>query len=412
MKRMKHVQQTQTVLRKRKLLLALPVLVIPFLTLAFWALGGGKSNFPSSTSKNKDGLNSSLPDASLKDETLLDKLGFYNKADKDSAKLAELMRSDPYYQQQVETKLELSDFELEQMTSSTASRYNQRSNVSPYQEVKHRPEDQLMKKLSLLQQQLETSATVSPKDNEAISYSTSTGLEGDVDRLESMMSKMSNGNGEDVEIKQLSNVMDKILDIRHPDRIKERMKEKQSDERSNVLPVFSSALTDTVVKGFYGLSTSAVSNQSNAIDAVVNENQVLVNGAVIKLRLLQPIYINEEKIPAGNFVFGLVSLNGERLEIEVNSIRCGSSVYPVKLEVYDMDGINGIYIPGAITRDVVKESADNSLQLMELGSFDPSLKAQAAAAGINTVKSLLSKKVKLVKVMVKAGYKVLLTSKL
>jgi conjugative transposon TraM protein len=137
-----------------------------------------------------------------------------------------------------------------------------------------------------------------------------------------------------------------------------------------------------------------------------------VNGAVIKLRLLQPIYINEEKIPAGNFVFGLVSLNGERLEIEVNSIRCGSSVYPVKLEVYDMDGINGIYIPGAITRDVVKESADNSLQLMELGSFDPSLKAQAAAAGINTVKSLLSKKVKLVKVMVKAGYKVLLTSKL
>lgn len=76
-----------------------------------------------------------------------------------------------------------------------------------------------------------------------------------------------------------------------------------------------------------------------------------------------------------------------------------------------MDGLAGIHIPGAITRDVAKQSADNSLQMMELTTLDPSLKAQATAAGINTAKSLLSRKVKLVKVMVKAGYKVLLKDK-
>ncbi len=73
-----------------------------------------------------------------------------------------------------------------------------------------------------------------------------------------------------------------------------------------------------------------------------------------------------------------------------------------------MDGLPGIYIPGAITRDVAKQSADNGLQLMELTSIDPSVKAQVAAAGISTVKTMLSRKVKQVKVMVKAGYKVLL----
>jgi hypothetical protein len=104
-------------------------------------------------------------------------------------------------------------------------------------------------------------------------------------------------------------------------------------------------------------------------------------------------------------------LNNERLEIEVNSIRNGNSLFPVKLEVYDMDGLPGIHIPGAITRDVAKQSADNGLQLMELTSVDPSLKAQAATAGINTVKSLMSRKVKQVKVLVKAGYKVLLRDK-
>jgi conjugative transposon TraM protein len=116
-------------------------------------------------------------------------------------------------------------------------------------------------------------------------------------------------------------------------------------------------------------------------------------------------------IPRNNIVSGIVALDNERLQVEINSIRYNNSLFPVKLEVFDLDGLAGIYIPGAISRDVAKQSADNSLQLMELTTLDPSLKAQAAAAGVSTVKSLLSKKVKQVKVMVKAGYKVLLRDK-
>ncbi|MEO7984352.1 MAG: conjugative transposon protein TraM, partial [Bacteroidota bacterium] len=108
---------------------------------------------------------------------------------------------------------------------------------------------------------------------------------------------------------------------------------------------------------------------------------------------------------------GIASLNGERLEIEINSIKSDNNLFNVKMEVYDMDGLPGIYIQGAISRDVAKQSADNSLQLMEMTSLDPSLKAQAAAAGVSTLKNLLSKKVKQIKVMVKAGYKVLLKDK-
>ena len=134
----------------------------------------------------------------------------------------------------------------------------------------------------------------------------------------------------------------------------------------------------------------------------------MVNGAVLKLRLLNDVYVNGSLIPKGNFVFGIASLNGERLEVEVSSIRCNQSIYPVKLKVYDIDGLPGIYIPGAITREIAKQSADNSLQLMELSTMDPSFKAQATAAGIGAAKNLLSKKVKLVKVFVKANYKILL----
>ena len=49
--------------------------------------------------------------------------------------------------------------------------------------------------------------------------------------------------------------------------------------------------------------------------------------------------------------------------------------------------------------------------MLEVTSLDPSLKAQAASAGLSAVKTLLSKKARLVKVTVAAGYKVLLKDK-
>jgi len=104
----------------------------------------------------------------------------------------------------------------------------------------------------------------------------------------------------------------------------------------------------------------------------------------------------------------MVSLRGERLEVDIEGIQYKASLFPVKLSVYDLDGIAGIRIPGAITRDVIKQNSEQTIQSMSLGSFDQTLGAQAASAGIELGKNLLSKKVKQVKVEVKAGYRILL----
>ncbi len=66
---MKKVQQSQAYLRKRKMMLVLPLLVIPFLTMAFWALGGGQVRQNITTAK-QPGLNLNLPDAGMKDDDL------------------------------------------------------------------------------------------------------------------------------------------------------------------------------------------------------------------------------------------------------------------------------------------------------------------------------------------------------
>jgi conjugative transposon TraM protein len=420
---MQKIQRSQAFLRKRKMMLVMPLLAIPFITMAFWALGGGKGSQHSDTGKSP-GLNLNLPEAQLKDDAAANKLSFYDKADKDSMKLQEQMRNDPYYSLRQDS-LTAPVNEIEQMTMSTASKYNQKLNPSPYDAVSNNPEQKLLQKLALLEKQMNnpepTTAKTEIPDNNSLQDDE---FNNQVSKLENMMQTMSEGNTEDHEIKQLGNTLDKILDIQHPQRVKDRLKEKSLQQKEIVFAVATTpqenniSLLDTSKKrlnnniGFFGLDENQLANaDDNAIEAVVHANQVLVNGAIIKLRLTTNIYVNGVLVPKGSFVFGQAALNNERLNIEVETIRSGNSLFPVKLDLYDMDGMAGIYIPGTITRDVAKQSADNGLQLMELTSVDPSLKMQAAAAGINTAKNLISRRVKQVKVLVKAGYKVLLKNK-
>lgn len=420
---MSSVQRSQAFLRKRKMMLVLPLLIIPFLTMAFWALGGGQGKQQVAIAKQQ-GLNLNLPDAKMKDENLTDKLSFYDKADKDSAKLEEWMRTDPYYKQQEDTSI-LPVNELEVLTQNSASKYNQRLNSSPYETSSNNPEQKLMQKLALLQKEINKQPEVLGSENtDATNYKKEEEFSGEVDRLENLLLTMSKANTGDPEMDQLNGTLEKILDIQHPQRIREKLKEKSLQHKQAVYAVTTQpalaniSLLDTnkiitnKVNKFYSLDNDkAVIEERQMIEAIVHSNQILVNGSVIQLRLATNIFIKGILIPKGNPVNGTASLNNERLEVEINSISYKNSLFPVKLEIYDMDGLPGIYVPGSISRDVAKNSADNSLQLMELTALDPSLKAQAAAAGINTVKSLMSRKVKQVKVVVKEGYKVLLKDK-
>ena len=390
--------------RKQKALLILPLVVIPFITLAFWAMGGGKGQ--AKEQNDPSGLNMQLPDAYLKDDRGENKLSFYDEAEKDSERIRQEIKSDPLFQTDV-------------LKDTSDSFYGHKTFDLKPGNYKDSNEEKVFARLAELNQQLNNntnSTTVSPEQPKVISVKKE-----DVDRLEGLMQHVNDDSGRDPEIEQLNGMMDKILDIQHPERVKEFNKESSAQTLQQLavnkgISLAGISLIDTIIKkdtgaGFYGLEPEVASEKQNAIEAVVHENQVLVSGSVIKLRLLNDITINATTIPKDNFVFGTASLNRERLEIEIHSIRYGNSLFPVNMEVFDMDGLRGIYIPGAITRDVIKQSSDNGLQTMDMTSLDPTLKAQAAAAGINAAKTLLSKKAKLVRVYVKAGYKILLKDK-
>jgi conjugative transposon TraM protein len=286
-------------------------------------------------------------------------------------------------------------------------------------------EAKVYKKLTELQKQIDQ-PTSKPKSNKRMPQvqASSNGFQNDVDRLESMMVMMQNDPSQDEEMQQINGVLNKILDIQHPERVKERLQESEilsdvsypaivdsGDKAVGILNNTVGAL-EVESNAFYGLSESVTGlAESNAIKAEIYGNQNLVSGSVIKMELLQDININGLRIPKNRFVFGTCALNGERLSIKVNSIQYDNSIFPVSMEVYDIDGLEGIYVPGAIARDAAKKSSSQAIQDIQLNSLDPSLQVQAASAGIQAAKGMLSKKTRLIQVTVKAGYKVFLKDK-
>lgn len=410
---MENKTQSTKFLKQRKFMVMLPLLVLPFLTMAFWALGGG-SGTPQNIAEKKAGLNLQLPDANLKEERNTDKLSFYKEADADSLKKAEAMRNDPYYQrdslagafQQVEARSGYGGFNYSSGNSVDANTQMVYSKIDEINRQINQPVPQQ-----------------SPYQPQGYQQNSNEQFSKDVDRLQGMMQTMTNKPEKDPEMEQLNGTLEKILDIQNPERARERIRENSLEKKSQVFSVGTGekenmetyfGKTDTTKKkksnGFFDAgSMSTLSKQpNNAIPAVVQETQTVTTGATIKLRLLGDIYINGVLVKKGSFVYGIASLDNERLLINIPNIRAYNNLLPVSLSVYDIDGLAGIHVPGSINRDVAKQSADQTVQSFGIATLDPSLGAQAASAGIQAAKSLVGKKVKLEKVTVKAGYKILL----
>jgi hypothetical protein len=103
------------------------------------------------------------------------------------------------------------------------------------------------------------------------------------------------------------------------------------------------------------------------IAAMVNE-QLLVKGeSRICLKLLQDIYAGDERIEKGTVLYALVrGFSTQRIQISVHSILHRGELLPVNLEVYDMDGIKGLYVPSSTFRDLSKELGSAGIQGTDL----------------------------------------------
>jgi hypothetical protein len=313
----------------RKILLVLPLLLMPFLALAFYALGGGKGS-PTELVPKKE-ISTSLPDATFKKEVQRDKMDIYQLGAKDSAARGSL---------------------------------DQISDRLGFRPAAKDPADQINEKLEELNKQIsstDNSSPVKPIKREI----RVPGMKSDVDRLEQLMSGMQSSKGEDAEMKQLSGMLEKVMDIQHPERVRDAYIRQVNDAPDSLFA---------------------------AIPAVITRNQTISQGSALELRLTDSLLVNGIRLPKGQLLFGICNLTNQRLLLDIKTIRTGNRIIPVDLSVYGLDGIRGISAPDAVVGQAISGGADDAVRSLQFMTIDQSMGAQVAGAGIDAAKSLFSKK--------------------
>ena len=169
----------------------------------------------------------------------------------------------------------------------------------------------------------------------------------------------------------------------------------------------------------YGFNTAVGSGYSmgkNTIRACVHQDQTLMDGQTVKLRLLEPLQAGNIVVPKNTLVSGSAKVQGERLDIQVSSLEYAGNIIPVELAVYDSDGQKGLSVPSSLEQEAAKEAMANiGAGLGTSISFAQSAGQQVAMDLTRGVmqggSQYLAKKFRTVKVHLKAGYQVMLYAK-
>ena len=169
----------------------------------------------------------------------------------------------------------------------------------------------------------------------------------------------------------------------------------------------------------YGFNTAVGDGYAigkNTIRACIHQDQTIMDGQTVKLRLLEPLQAGNLVIPQNTLVSGTGKVQGERLDIAVSSIEYRGNLLPVELAVYDSDGQKGLSVPSSLEQEAAKEALAN------IGGGLGTSISFAQSAGQQIAMDLtrglmqggsqyLAKKFRTVKVHLKAGYELMLYAK-
>ena len=105
---------------------------------------------------------------------------------------------------------------------------------------------------------------------------------------------------------------------------------------------------------FNTLSENEVSD--NLIQAIIDENIKAVDGSRVRLRLLDDIEIAGTPLPKGSYLYAIMSgFGSQRVKGKVSSVLIGDEIIKISLSIYDVDGLEGLYVPQSSFRETAKD---------------------------------------------------------
>ncbi len=383
-------------LKRDKPLLFLPLILIPFIVLIFYILGGGKlPNEQSQTQVKKDsikGANYNLPEADRN-------IGIVDKMERAQSKkeLAEthdydimgekdsLDQHNTFYDQGQELSENPNTNEPVQSPGLNSDVSN--NLLSHIRQREEQVREDLLKSQKEAQQdeenQQEPKAGSTVPDKTSEHNLKSTGIE-ELDQIFRQNQQLAKKNDSlSLHLKEVTAKNEKAETEKARNFTLEKQGKSGFNSKQSAVPV---------------------------IEAEVYETATVLSGNRVKLRLMEDAWLLGTKIPANTFLYGTCEVTNERLQIEIRQIPLGEKFVPVEITACDLDGLPGLYVPDNASRKVAKEVGSSANTSSMFGVSNNPLTYMGIQAADRASQSLL-KMIRLKKVTIKKNTLVYLVNK-
>lgn len=195
-------------------------------------------------------------------------------------------------------------------------------------------------------------------------------------------------------------------------------------ERKLVVSMLEQPMTDSAFIADYGvsernlgfLSIATVANKvvpRNTLKVVVDKTTTLQEGSFVVLRLSEDAHFQGIRLSRNAPLVAQAKIEGNRMRLHVRSVETGGRIFSVSLSAFDLDGQEGIAIPGIDEVQALKETAATAGGSMGTSfTFASSAKDQIiselARGAMQGASQLLQKKLREIKVRLKGGHQLYL----
>lgn len=99
------------------------------------------------------------------------------------------------------------------------------------------------------------------------------------------------------------------------------------------------------------------------IKAIIDESITGYAGSRLRIRLLEDIRIGNKLLKKNNYLYAIITGFGDqRVRLNIVSVMYENSILPINLSIYDIDGLEGLYVPASQFREFSKELGGSTVQ--------------------------------------------------
>ena len=196
-----------------------------------------------------------------------------------------------------------------------------------------------------------------------------------------------------------------------------------SPERETVVSSLDQPISDSTFIAEYGGKQRNMSFHSvgkatppiarNTLSVVVDRTTTIRQGDFLRLRLAESARIEGMTLPPNTVLIAQSTIDGNRMKLHVTSVEHAGRILAVKLSAFDLDGQEGLSIPGSEEVSALKEVGAGvggtvGTSFTFASSAKDQLIAEAARGVMQGASQLLQKKLRTIKVTVKSGHRLFL----